>query len=505
MTVVKPYNIPFSPDVQEQDLETLASSTDAVCFSYSPKLDALLRCQGDTGKVLGVKDISIMRDGSIFLRYLHPDDKFTFLNRFESALENEREYFATYRWIRPDNKETRWLHCRASIVDTKGLQLLEGFIIDLSSALSVAQKNEDAFAASDFFINSLPEDVIVLDSELKIVSTKIDTYFTFDDPDFASEKLMAGNKFLDCFRSLKSREVFASLLESTLAQRQEYYRQIFYQKEQAIELSLFPLVDENLVRGIFLRFTNISKPLKQQIAAQKFKHREKNALLLSQLSKKISLKLLKLLECESILEEHVRHDNKAKEELEKLHKILQQAKGLSDQINCLEDDLSDPPSFLDINAVVMSVINRADDLIKVGVNIDVSFNELPELKCDKNKLELLLENLLRGIYELNPDLNNISISTRYIDQSSVGEFSWTDRPENGLVIDIYALKNGHNLKTLNNLIADHAQHKKQKSSLSDMLNDNKCLKLASLLAKDIKAKMACETQHDLCLLFQVLL
>ena len=113
-------------------IESLTDRSHLFIFAYSPQHRALISWSKNAEEVLGVKDISIARDGNLFLRHVHPDDRFLLMTDLENALKGKESYRATYRWIRPDNNELRWLHCRAQLVRRETEEVFEGIMIDLS-------------------------------------------------------------------------------------------------------------------------------------------------------------------------------------------------------------------------------------------------------------------------------------------------------------------------------------------------------------------------------------
>lgn len=114
-------------------ISSLTRDAGLFIFSFSPEYRSLISWSDNAQSILGVSDISIMRGGDLFLRYVHNDDRFATLSSLEQALSKKENYCSIYRWIRPDNNELRWLYCRATHREVGNSSLLEGFIMDISA------------------------------------------------------------------------------------------------------------------------------------------------------------------------------------------------------------------------------------------------------------------------------------------------------------------------------------------------------------------------------------
>jgi CheY-like chemotaxis protein len=125
----KPYSPRAFPGVQ------FSGRTNAFFFSYSPKEQKLLSASQNIAEVLGTVSSYLMGEGDIFLRYVHPDDRFQLLTDLDQTLDTDVPLRSTYRWVRPDNGQVRLLHARASLVRKKSESFLQGVILDVSDEL----------------------------------------------------------------------------------------------------------------------------------------------------------------------------------------------------------------------------------------------------------------------------------------------------------------------------------------------------------------------------------
>ena len=135
--------IPASKSGAGSSVDATLSHTDIISFCYSPRIRSVINARGDVSRILGVREVAILRDANLFLRYVDPKDRFTIMTRLEAALQGEAPYRVTYRWIRPDTQETRHLLCRASLTVQNGEPLFEGIIADITDELDERRQKGD--------------------------------------------------------------------------------------------------------------------------------------------------------------------------------------------------------------------------------------------------------------------------------------------------------------------------------------------------------------------------
>ena len=150
-------------------IDSLTTGAHLFLFAYSPEVQALVSWSANASAVLGLADSTIMRDGNLFLRHVHPDDRFLLMTDLENALAGKTHYRAAYRWIRPDTNEVRWLHCRASLVERDNQPLFEGTIIDLSDKITGPVSRVAGPDSLATVLDAFSTTVIVLDSELRVL------------------------------------------------------------------------------------------------------------------------------------------------------------------------------------------------------------------------------------------------------------------------------------------------------------------------------------------------
>ena len=117
-------------------IEHLTSACDVFLFSYSPTLDNLLSWSGNAHIVLGLSNNEVSTHGNLFMRHVHPDDKFMLMSQLEKAFEGSGLLSFSYRWQRPDKNRTTTLFCRGALnknaYNKKYGPSFDGLIIDIS-------------------------------------------------------------------------------------------------------------------------------------------------------------------------------------------------------------------------------------------------------------------------------------------------------------------------------------------------------------------------------------
>jgi CheY-like chemotaxis protein len=196
-------------------------------FSYSPTLRTLLSWSSNAPEVLGVKDAAITGSGNLFLRHVHPDDRFTLLDQLEKALHGQGSYHVTYRWIRPDTRELRWLHCRAALTSSPDPDhgpalegpafegpVFEGLILDITSELSAYGFQPHRAEITAAVLDQLAGMFFTLDEDLHVLwtsrnfetfSTEQPCAFGFGDAQFRGHDFGVGINILDCFHNPERR------------------------------------------------------------------------------------------------------------------------------------------------------------------------------------------------------------------------------------------------------------------------------------------------------------
>jgi len=164
--------------------------------------------------VLGVSRQHLSVHGALFLAYVHPSDRFNTEVQLDAALRDGAPYVATYRWIRPDSNEVRFIHCRAGT--DPATKLFKGIILDITPETSKLRAEGDLALAVGDLLKHLGLPGLTLDPELTIRSIHAsdkDYPISFGVADFTHEKIAPGASLLDCFTSADSKRKIQDTLE----------------------------------------------------------------------------------------------------------------------------------------------------------------------------------------------------------------------------------------------------------------------------------------------------
>ncbi|RMD86281.1 MAG: PAS domain-containing protein, partial [Candidatus Dadabacteria bacterium] len=248
-------------------IDALVTRSSIFIFSYSPSYKTLIAWSENAEQVLGVKDIEIARDGNLFMRHVHPDDRYLLLTDLEEALKGKSPYRATYRWIRPDTDETRWLHCRAGLRKVNGEELFEGIIIDLSDEFT----GETSFIAGpdsvQSVISAFPALVFTVDRDkrlLRINRKPGKLTFNFGDEGFKFSLLKIGRPLLDCFSDSELAENYANIMDNILEGSVSHYHSRIALEETVFNLEITPLISREITQGLLFNVTDITESVKME-------------------------------------------------------------------------------------------------------------------------------------------------------------------------------------------------------------------------------------------------
>jgi CheY-like chemotaxis protein len=163
---------------------------------------------------LGVSRQHLSVHGALFLAYVHPADRFNIEVLLDEAIRQGSPYMATYRWIRPDTNEVRFIHCRASTEPSS--KLFKGIMLDITPETSKLRADGDLPLALGDLLTHLDLPGLTLDLELTIRAVNLnDKHYplSFGVPDFDHDRIAPGVSFLECFQSVASKETMQGILE----------------------------------------------------------------------------------------------------------------------------------------------------------------------------------------------------------------------------------------------------------------------------------------------------
>lgn len=222
-------------------------SPGVLAFTYDPETSSVTRSTPNAQEVLGVSQQHLSIHGALFLAYVHPADRFSTEVLLDAALRNGTPYVATYRWIRPDSNEVRFIHCRAAKEPETGL--FSGILLDITAETPKIRAGGDlALGIGDLFQHlSLPG--ITLDQELTIRSVHLEAHhpgLALGTSDLDYDKLRPGTSILHCVSNPDSQAHLRETLENLLTPGS---RPISF-NEEGFETIAHPLHGEGISHGI---------------------------------------------------------------------------------------------------------------------------------------------------------------------------------------------------------------------------------------------------------------
>lgn len=365
-------------------------------------------------EVLGVKPVAVNRDANLFLRYVHLEDRFSTLSAFEEALQGKTPYEVTYRWIRPDNNQIRWIHCRASLVQVEDQEYFEGCLLDLSSQLHSLSSEQSSPDFIQTLVDGLPLSVITLDKDLRIVRVQQGlerSAFTFGDAQFARHKLASGHLFSDCFFNPDRKEHYQNLclkiLDGTLTRHVERHTL----QSLSYELELLPIMSQEQICGILVCVRDVSSQvaLEQRLALLE-RSDSVNQLAIG-LVHNINNVLQSVLGQALAIRENSGSAELINNSSNAIIELTSKASRLTTQLFELQNNGEQAKSPVDLNLAAMAAVNKIEDVFASGLKISVAFGNPPIIMAERPVLERLLEHLLRTIFESSKGQRNVTITT----------------------------------------------------------------------------------------------
>ncbi len=185
--------------------------------------------------------------GALFLAYVHPADRFSTEVLLDAALRNGTPYVATYRWVRPDSNEVRFIHCRAAREPSS--HLFKGILIDMTAETPKLRAGGDLAQSIGELFRHLALPGLTLDPELIIRAINLEPHhpsLALGIRDLDYEKLHPGTSLLDCVTSAESRSILRVSLEKLLASDAHPLSS----NEDGFETIAHPLLADGISQGI---------------------------------------------------------------------------------------------------------------------------------------------------------------------------------------------------------------------------------------------------------------
>ena len=188
-----------------------------LAFTYNTETSSVTERSPNSIEVLGVAPQHLSIHGALFLAYVHPADRFGTEVLLDTALREGTPYVATYRWIRPDSNEVRFIHCRATRIPAT--PLFKGMMIDITSEASKLRAEGDLALSIGDLLKHLALPGITLDNELTIRAVHLQPHhpaLSLGVTDLDYEKLRPGVSLIDCVTRGDSRTKIQDTFEKLL-------------------------------------------------------------------------------------------------------------------------------------------------------------------------------------------------------------------------------------------------------------------------------------------------
>ncbi|MBN8549504.1 MAG: response regulator [Deltaproteobacteria bacterium] len=395
-------------------IASLTDRADVFLFSYSPKIKSLISWSNNAEKILGVKDVAISRDGNLFLRHVHPDDRFLLLTDLEQALKGKAPYRATYRWIRPDNNEVRWLHCRAAANLKDNDQIFDGIIIDLSSEFTGSVGKIAGPDSVATILAAFPTMVFTVDSDLRLLRInrpRENFPFNFGDSAFRAEAFRIGRPILACFSDAEMRSHYEKVSRDILDGRSTYYRTRITVGETVYNLEVTPLSELDAIAGLLFIVADITEIVALERQLADLQKTEGLRLLAAGVAHNFNNALQSIIGQAAAMKSHPDKTSLVEQASQAIIDIVGRASDLTRQLFVFDDPTSKALVPVDLNLSIMAAVNRIEDLFSSGLKVAVAFGSPAPVLARQEPLSHAVEAILRNARESLSQGGSLSIKT----------------------------------------------------------------------------------------------
>ncbi|MBX7139338.1 MAG: response regulator [Oligoflexia bacterium] len=392
----------------------LTDQSELFLFSYSPEMRTLTAWSANSESVLGVKDVDIARDGNLFLRHVHPDDRFHLMNDLEAALRGEHTYRSTYRWIRPDNDQVRWLHCRASVLQHPNCSSFDGVIMDLSvefTGVTARLAGPDSLTS---VLAAFPALVFTLDSDFRILRinrSRTPQNFNFGDPSFKHEQFMIGKNFLSCFEPGEPRAGLSKALSTGLSEPGSTQTLRFHLEELVYSLEIMPITEQGIVAGLLCIITDTTEVVNSERQLAELRKREGLRILAAGVAHNFNNSLQAIIGQAAAMQSHPADAGLVNQASQAIIEIVNRTSKLAHQLfadDTLNKELLVPT---DINLCVMNAASGLDHLASSEIKVSVAFGNPPVILARAEELSEAIRIILLNSRESLAAGGTISIKT----------------------------------------------------------------------------------------------
>ncbi|RMG40212.1 MAG: hypothetical protein D6719_11530, partial [Candidatus Dadabacteria bacterium] len=394
-------------------LQALTDHSALFFFSYSPDLRSLVCWSDNARNVLGVEDSAITRDANLFLRHVHPDDRFLLLNQLEAALKGESDYRATYRWIRPDDNELCWLHCRAAMVERDGERLFEGVIIDLSQEVTGPLSQIAGPDSIETVLSAFPLMVLTLDRDMRLLRINRpagSSTFNFGDKNFNPAELKIGRPFLECFQSAEIRTKYDGGLKALISGTKNRFHVRVDSGKRSYRVEFGPIREQEVVQGLLGIVSDITQTVQLEKENAELRKAQSRCIISEGIIHNLRNTLQSVLGEATAVKNHPKNPEITERAAQKIIELVNREAQLVDQV-ASDDSSSSILSLVDLNIAAMSAVNRISDLFAVGLKLAVTFGTPPSIVTRHSELVELIENVLRLAAELFKNKNALLLRT----------------------------------------------------------------------------------------------
>lgn len=408
-------NTPESVWTSSQLIDSLTEKAQIFIFAYSPQKKTLVAWSNNANKILGVRDADIATDGNLFLRHMHPDDRFTLLADLENALADGLEYRATYRWIRPDTDELRWLHCRGKLSATDEEQkIFDGVIVDLTSEFTGHVARIAGPDSLSTILSAFPTLIFTLDKDLRIVRLNRPaslTTFDFADPEFHHENFAVGRLFSSCFPENSQSQFLLNYLFEVMEDKKSHFRTRIDSHGAIYSLEVLALREKSGVTGVLVIISDISENVKLEREIAKLNKAEGIRVFASGVTDNLNNSLQSILGHAAAIRDNSRNPELAAGSAQAIMEIVERASGLARQLISLDPPQADTIGPVDVNLAVMAAAHKIDSLFSNGFRLSVAFGSPPPAASNHEKLVSSLVEILEKASQKNPLENSFTIRT----------------------------------------------------------------------------------------------
>lgn len=404
-------------ELQSSLITTLTHKTGLFIFAYSAKHKSLMSWSDNAREILGVKDADILRDANLFLRHVHPDDRFLLLKDLEQALNGKTHYRATYRWIRPDNNEVRWIHCRAESIQHADENIFEGLMIDLSTEFTGAVGTIAGPDSIGTILSAFPTIVFTTDADLRLLRInrpKDQTLFNFGDENFKKEQFKIGRPILSALSDEDLKFTYERIMQGILEGKSNYYRNRISIGEVVFSLEIVPIKENEITTGLLFIVNDISQSVRLERQISDLQKREGLSLLASGVAHNFNNVLQGILGHAAVILSHYQDAELTKHAAQSILEIVSRSSELTRQLLVLDSSGSDKPELIDLNLVGMLAINKIEDLFSSGIRVTVAFGNTDKILARQDDLVEIVLAILKNAKEHLKQGETLAIKTSQV-------------------------------------------------------------------------------------------